>query len=289
MTVREKAPPVRPSQYAKKSPSGLVRRFDGVAGQARLLECICEQTVVAHDASIARCIRNKGMLRAFRGEQVVTSQGSPDNSLYLVICGSVDVSVNKRVVATRNAGTHVGEMAAVDAASLRSATITSKGDSVLLQLSAHDFRAIAERFPKVWQRLTAELAGRLRERSRFHRVPHSEPEVFVGSSKEALAEATHLATALRRKGAVPKLWSEGVFTASKVAVEDLWKAASDVDFAVLVLTPDDMAVSRGEVRLMPRDNVIFELGLFMGSLGRDRAFIVKCTVSRQMGQNGHWI
>ncbi len=46
------------------------------------------------------------------------------------------------------------------------------------------------------------------------------------------------------------------------------------DFAVLVLTPDDVTESRGASQLSPRDNVLFECGLFMGRLGRERAFIV---------------
>jgi predicted nucleotide-binding protein len=52
-------------------------------------------------------------------------------------------------------------------------------------------------------------------------------------------------------------------------------ATKDADFAALVLTADDMTVSRGKAKPSPRDNVIFELGLFMGALGRERVFILK--------------
>jgi len=51
-------------------------------------------------------------------------------------------------------------------------------------------------------------------------------------------------------------------------------ALDDFDFAVLVLTTDDMVVRHGEERPSPRDNVLFELGLFIGGLGRDRTFMV---------------
>lgn len=50
---------------------------------------------------------------------------------------------------------------------------------------------------------------------------------------------------------------------------------TDADFAALVFTADDLTVSRGKAANSPRDNVVFELGLLMGSLGRDRVFIVK--------------
>jgi Predicted nucleotide-binding protein containing TIR-like domain len=46
------------------------------------------------------------------------------------------------------------------------------------------------------------------------------------------------------------------------------------DFAVLLLTPDDRASVRGETRRLPRDNLLFELGLFMGRLGPKRVLMV---------------
>ena len=51
-------------------------------------------------------------------------------------------------------------------------------------------------------------------------------------------------------------------------------ALDDFDFAALVLTPDDLLTSQNESSVAPRDNVLFELGLFMGALGRKRTFVV---------------
>lgn len=47
---------------------------------------------------------------------------------------------------------------------------------------------------------------------------------------------------------------------------------SDVAFAVVLLTPDDEGRGKGEEGLSPRarQNVIFELGFFVGKLGRER-------------------
>ncbi len=44
---------------------------------------------------------------------------------------------------------------------------------------------------------------------------------------------------------------------------------------IMVLSPDDITTSRKLKSLAPRDNVIFELGLFMGSLGRERCYMVR--------------
>jgi Predicted nucleotide-binding protein containing TIR-like domain len=52
------------------------------------------------------------------------------------------------------------------------------------------------------------------------------------------------------------------------------ESVEGVEFAVLIVTPDDLRTKRGEKGKIPRDNVIFELGLFMGRLGRERTYIV---------------
>ncbi len=70
------------------------------------------------------------------------------------------------------------------------------------------------------------------------------------------------------------IWSQGVFGLSHGTLESLVGVLDDFDFAVLVLTPDDLITSRQIEGSVPRDNVLFELGLFMGSLGRTRTFIV---------------
>jgi hypothetical protein len=70
------------------------------------------------------------------------------------------------------------------------------------------------------------------------------------------------------------LWNEGAFPLGETFIESLTRGLERFDFAVLVLTPDDLVQSRSTESFSPRDNVIFELGLFMGGLGRDRTFIL---------------
>ncbi len=48
-----------------------------------------------------------------------------------------------------------------------------------------------------------------------------------------------------------------------------------VRLAALVLTPDDSVVTRGAEMNVARDNVVFELGLFLGTLEPRRVFIVR--------------
>ncbi|GMV27605.1 MAG: hypothetical protein AMXMBFR58_36360 [Phycisphaerae bacterium] len=103
---------------------------------------------------------------------------------------------------------------------------------------------------------------------------HASPlTVFVGSSTEGLPIAEALQRGLEAVAEVT-IWSQSVFALSKTSVESLEAALQKFDFAVLALSGDDVVSSRGETSQSPRDNVLLELGLFMGSLGRNRAFFV---------------
>lgn len=99
------------------------------------------------------------------------------------------------------------------------------------------------------------------------------PRVFVGSSSEGLPIAANLRVLLDRDCEV-EVWSEGVFEPGGVTLLSLMSAAGRFDFAVLVTSADDTTISRGTTANVARDNVIFELGLFMGALGSDRTFML---------------
>ncbi|WP_363558704.1 TIR domain-containing protein [Microbacterium sp. LWO12-1.2] len=70
----------------------------------------------------------------------------------------------------------------------------------------------------------------------------------------------------------PVVWDQGTFGLTKGFLDSLINAAEAADFAVLVATQDDALAN--QERMAPRDNVMLELGLFIGALGRDRALLV---------------
>ncbi len=59
-------------------------------------------------------------------------------------------------------------------------------------------------------------------------------------------------------------------------LEGLIKECKRTDLAVILMTEDDLKVSDDKMAMVPRDNCIFEAGLFMGGLGlqRDRSVIL---------------
>src|SRR5262245_57216027 len=102
------------------------------------------------------------------------------------------------------------------------------------------------------------------------------PRVFIGSSSAGKSIAAALESQLRPHMKC-QLWFEDTFTPSRTTIETLETIArSEVDFAVLVLTPDDLRDRGHGAKEVARDNVLFEMGLFMGALGRGRTFGVKC-------------
>jgi predicted nucleotide-binding protein len=129
---------------------------------------------------------------------------------------------------------------------------------------------------KAWWRLaTASVPGPKRRAapSMGQRSEVKRPKVFVGSSAEGLSIVDAIHLNLDYECEVTP-WSQGVFGLGRGTLEDLVREAAIVDFAVLVLTPDDLVMKREKGGQQPRDNVLFELGLFMGKLSRDRTFIV---------------
>jgi hypothetical protein len=97
--------------------------------------------------------------------------------------------------------------------------------------------------------------------------------MFIGSSAEGLPVAQALQAELEYD-VEATIWSQGVFGLSEGNLESLVAAVETFDFAVLVLTADDLVTKRGTTANAPRDNVLFEAGLFMGALGRRKTFYV---------------
>jgi hypothetical protein len=99
-----------------------------------------------------------------------------------------------------------------------------------------------------------------------------QPRIFVASSSEQVRVAKRIAKELKEPSAwAVHVWDK-LFSFSAAYIESLENELDRADFAVVVLTGDDLATVRDQATLLPRDNVIFELGLFMGRLGRPRCF-----------------
>ena len=100
------------------------------------------------------------------------------------------------------------------------------------------------------------------------------PKVFIGCSVPGLDVAGAL-QALLEHSANCQIWNQGLMRLSTTTLDSLLAALQDSEFAIFALTADDKTEQRDRFGMTPRDNVIFELGLFLGRLGPGRTFMVR--------------
>jgi CRP/FNR family cyclic AMP-dependent transcriptional regulator len=140
----------------------LLDRFRGPDGKLRLVEVLRTQTLV-RDEDLAVELARRVTLKAVPAGAVLITQDSADRDLFLILSGKFSVTINGRVIASRSAGEHVGEMALVDPDARRSASVSAVADSVVARITERDFSTLADRFPRLWRRIALELATRLRD------------------------------------------------------------------------------------------------------------------------------
>jgi hypothetical protein len=101
------------------------------------------------------------------------------------------------------------------------------------------------------------------------------PQIFIGSSSSTSSK--DIAYAIQQNldaDAEITVWDQNVFRLTKNTLESLFEQLTSSKFAIFVFSPDDIVHINGKTLPTVRDNIILELGLFMGRLGRDHTFIV---------------
>ena len=69
-----------------------------------------------------------------------------------------------------------------------------------------------------------------------------------------------------------EVWNQGLFRVGNAVLDTLVRAVNGFDFGIFVFAPDDMITMRGKTNPGVRDNVVFELGIFVGKLGPQRSY-----------------
>jgi CRP/FNR family transcriptional regulator, cyclic AMP receptor protein len=250
-------------------------RFEGPDGQRRLIEALQSCFLVEHSESLAKQLAEVGELVSFESGQTIIAQNGEDNDVFFILVGDADVLVNNRHWAVRKPRETVGEMALLTPTEPRSATVSSRSAVVTLKVSEADFHRVAEQHPQIWKVVAQVVADRLRQRSSLLNYPNTKPVLFLGCSAESVTIAREIQLGLKHDNVEVVPWTDGVFGPSGNPLDDLLKMVNESDFAVFVISADDEVISRKLEYSAPRDNTVFELGLFMGKLERSRTFIVK--------------
>ena len=100
--------------------------------------------------------------------------------------------------------------------------------------------------------------------------------VFIASSTENLRKLDDVAEMIEELGHQVIRWNDiDVFVAGENTMETLMNLRHQVNAAIFLYSSDDKTWYHNTITTQPRDNVLFEHGLFMGALGLKRAIIIK--------------
>lgn len=100
------------------------------------------------------------------------------------------------------------------------------------------------------------------------------PKIFIGSSKAGYSVAEKVKNNLSSIGDC-FLWKDpNVWETNRSTFGNLLIMVSYFDFGVFVATADDLTLTNDKIVIEPRDNVILEMALFLGAMGRDKSFLL---------------
>jgi CRP/FNR family transcriptional regulator, cyclic AMP receptor protein len=225
------------------------------------------QAIIGQNRDLAVELSELVELTELQAGQTLIEQDGEDDDIFFIFSGSFGVHVNGRRMSARGRGDHVGEMAAIEPTQRRSATVIAEEPALIAKLSAHQFAEVAKKYPDLYRQIAKSMSRRLLERNKHVGLFHEKIRVFIISSAEALPVARLVGNSFEHDPFVTTIWPDGVFKVANYTLQDLEAHIEDSDFAVAIAHADDITDSRGKDWPTPRDNVIFELGLFMGTAG----------------------
>ena len=98
--------------------------------------------------------------------------------------------------------------------------------------------------------------------------------IFIASAIESMKTASVIADKLATRGYDPKQWWDQ-FSMGSSTIETLIRLARTVDRAVFICSGLDEVRYRSSNLMMPRDNLLFEFGIFLPILGPERTLLLK--------------
>jgi CRP/FNR family cyclic AMP-dependent transcriptional regulator len=250
----------------------------GLAGDAEqrgLADALKKHRVVAGNTDLAEQLASAGERMEVKAGTAIIEQGGDDSDVYFIVEGVFDVMVNGKAIARRFAGDHVGEMAAIQSDQRRSATVKAHEDSVVVKLTQPQLAELCDRHPQILRSFATELARRLQQRNSLVTAVREKIGVLIVSSAEGVAIARAIENAFEHDPFQVVVWTEGAFRSSHYSIDSLEHALDQSDVAIAISESDDTPENQKEQACPSRDNVIFELGFFMGRLGRHRTFLVE--------------
>jgi predicted nucleotide-binding protein len=237
--------------------------------KSALADALKKQKIVAGNPDLADAIAHTGESVEVPARTALVHQGGEDDEVYFIVAGSFHIIVNGKTIARRTASDHVGEMAALLPLQRRAASVVAHEDSEVVRLKNAQINELGNRFPQIWRFFALELAHRLEQRNAAATTTTGidRTRVFILASTTGSKLGHAVQSACEGDGIRTTVWTEGAFGGGGYAVDRLEQVLDQADVAIAIVDPQEQAASR--------DAVIFELGFFMGRLGRHRTFLIE--------------
>lgn len=100
-------------------------------------------------------------------------------------------------------------------------------------------------------------------------------KIFVASSLEAKEEDKFVRTVLEENNIEAVTWKD-IFHTGEFNLDSLLNITQKIHGAIIISTCDDKIWYRGTESMAPRDNILFEMGLFIKALGTKHVALVFC-------------
>ena len=247
------------------------------ANRAELENMLLDQPLCCHQREIARWLLANGAKEECipEGRLLIREGDKVNRDVFCVLAGTFRIEIGGHSVGERGKKHHIGEMAMI-MREARTASAIAVLESKVLRIPENVMRKALKRYPCMWEPLAQTLCDRLHERRKFFRVKNKNPIVFVGSSgaRSFVAEALKARLQPRIKGEVRVWSSKDIFEPSSNTLQRLIDHSKQCDFGIFIFGADDKVKSKGENFAAPRDNVVFEGGMFTSSCGICRTIFV---------------
>ncbi|WP_340290622.1 cyclic nucleotide-binding domain-containing protein [Sulfitobacter pontiacus] len=139
--------------------------FSGDGASELVRTTLRENRAIRGDSAIVDQLMNHGEIVFFRKGDCLIHEGDQDNDVYFLLSGEVDIVFKRQLGSKRVAPNQVGEMAAIELGSKRSASVYVLTDeAAALKVPGQEFNRIWTNSPELQQNLQIEMTARHRER-----------------------------------------------------------------------------------------------------------------------------
>lgn len=238
------------------------------------MEAMVRQRLVRGNKPLAERFAEIGRITEYQPGDILIEQGGWDNDVHFILAGKFEVIINGQPKVARGSGVHVGELAGLDHARQRTATLRATKQSLVLTVTPAEMDGIVGDDVDFWKAGMDTIAERLDERNGEIGQSNEHPRVFVISSTEGLDAARLVRQNLDGDKMHVHVWDQGTFSVSDFPMSSLESAIEAADFAIAIVRADDVLVSRDKTAKVARDNVHLEYGIAIGKLKLERAFLL---------------